>query len=97
MVAHARASLEGFGISGSAGAGVIVARAGRITLRDGTVRGNAIGLNLLGAEASPDVLGERVYVFGNGIDASRSELPLPDPVQALGDLRRPDLLPKPSH
>jgi len=82
---------DGFLISGSAFAGLVVAWDADVRLHRGVVTDNAIGINLMDPDYDTTRLTDEVFVYDNRTDWTRTAVSLPQPLGAIGVLRPPDL------
>jgi len=92
---NATLSADGFLLARSAHAGLAVGLDAAVELQRGSVTDNAVGVHLAEPLTDPGSLSDRVYVFDNGTDWVHTGISLPEPAEAIGRLRRPDLNPAP--
>ena len=84
-ITEADVTLDGFLVTGSAGSGLVAATGSVLSLHRGAITDNGTGITLLSTAVEPSDLADEVYVYGNGVDLSRAEVPLPTPATAIGD------------
>ena len=82
---------DGFLLSGSARAGLIVGQGTDVRIRRGAITGNAVGVNVMDEDFDVARLTDEVFVFDNRTEWASVALELPQPSESIGALRRPDL------
>ncbi len=74
------ARLAGFSLTGCETVGLFLAPDASVRLEHGRIEGNGIGVNALVEDVTAALVVDDVFIFGNGIDVARRELPLPRPL-----------------
>ena len=78
----ARLTLDGFRISDSELAGLLVAREARVQARRGVITDNVLGVNVLVPDLDADAW-EDVLIYGNETDVARVDMPVPEVASTL--------------
>ena len=82
IVGHSEATVRRLEVRTSEVAGLLASGAARVELRGAVISGNGIGVNDVTDTPGALVL-EDGWVFDNGTDVARREIPLPEPSEAL--------------
>ena len=85
----ARVNARGFLLTGSALAGLLLARDGWGRLQRGRITKNDVGVNLLVPSFDTEHIAYQVFVYDNRLDTATLEVPLPEPARMVGALTLP--------